>query len=96
MEFKKIEQFIEDCEFKVGGNINGATIDEIVPVPSDYVNEYLKFYIQYQSAESALSAFCLEKKINPVDLDYGIIAVCNKGHILMPGAFEYYIIADSI
>lgn len=70
MEFKKIKQFIEDCEFKVGGNIKGATIDEIVPVPADYFEEYLTFYIQYQSSESALSAFCLKYNINPMDLWY--------------------------
>ena len=95
MEFEKIEQYIKDCEFKVGGNIKGATIDELVPIPADYVNEYLEFYVQYQSAESALSAFCLANNINPIDLDYGIIAVCNKKHIQIQGALEYHIIVDS-
>lgn len=92
MKFQEIVRYISNCAFKIGNSIDGAIIDEIVPVPTDYFNEYLTYYVRYQSAEAALSAFCVDKTINPMDLEYRIIAVCNKSHIQQLGVIEYRII----
>lgn len=92
MKFQDIESYIASCKIKVGDSIAGATVDEIVPVPTSYFNEYLKYYVSYLHAEDALSAFCEVNVLNPIDLEYGIIAVCNKSHIQQLGAIEYCII----
>ena len=92
MKFQDIESYIARCEIKVGDRIAGATVDEIVPVPKLYFKEYLKYYVSYLHAEDALSAFCVDYAFNPINLEYGVIAVFNKSHIQQLGVIEYRII----
>ena len=94
MKFEDLNQFIAQCEYKVGDILKGATIDEIVPVPSNYVEEFLNIYKECQSAEHALTILCARNNCNITSLDYGVIAVCNKNYIQNQGVLFYHIITD--
>lgn len=95
MKFKDLDQFIAQCQYKVGDMLNGAIIDEIVPIPSNYVQEFIKIYTECQSAEHTLTILCARNNCDITSLDYGILAVCNKSYIQDQGIFTYYIIADT-
>ena len=95
MKFEDLEDFIRQADYKVGDMFHGAVIEEIVPVPADYVNEYIRLYKQYQKAEYALAALCTEKNINPLNLDYGAIAICDRNDIETTGVVKYFILADT-
>ena len=94
MKFEDLNQFIAQCKYKVGDILQGATIDEIVPIPSNYVEEFINIYKECQSAEHALAILCARNNCNITSLDYGVIAVCNKNYTQNQGVLFYHIITD--
>ena len=94
MRFDQLETFINESDYQVGTLIGGFVIEEILPIPVNYINEYLLIYRELLAAEATLAIFCKEMNLNPFELDYGVIAVCNKIHLKNDGLFSYFILSE--
>lgn len=94
MRFNQLETFIKECEYKVGSPMGEFVIEEIVPIPIKYINEYLLIYRELLVAEIALATLCERLNLNPIELEYGIIAVCNKAYLKNDGLFSYFILSE--
>lgn len=94
MRFDQLETFIKECDYKVGTPIGGFVIEEILPIPINYINEYLLIYRRLLAAEATLAAFCKEMNLDPLKLDYGVIAVCNKAYLENDGLLSYFILSE--
>ena len=94
MRFDQLETFIKECDYKVGTLIGGIVIEEILPIPINYINEYLLIYRELLAAEVTLATFCKVMNLDPFELDYGVVAICNKAHLKNDGLFSYFILSE--
>ena len=94
MRFDQLETFIKECDYKVGTLIGGIVIEEILPIPINYISEYLFIYRESLAAEVTLATFCKEMNLDPFELDYGVVAICNKAHLKNDGLFSYFILSE--
>ena len=89
MRFHEIEGIIESNKSMIGKTFNGATIDELIPIPVGYEEEYKKLYLKTQNAEQTLALLIKSIGVFPTDIDYQVYAVLDKFRLVPNGIFVY-------
>ncbi len=89
MRFHEIEGIIESNKSMIGKTFNGATIDELIPIPVGYEEEYKKLYLETLDAEQALALLIKSIGAFLIDSEYQIYAILDKSRLLTEGIFSY-------
>ena len=89
MRFHEIEGIIESNKFMIGKTFNGATIDDLIPIPVGYEEEYKKLYLETLDAEQALALLIKSIGVFLIDSEYQIYAILDKSRLLTEGIFSY-------
>lgn len=89
MRFHEIEGIIESNKSLIGKTFNGSTIDELIPIPVGYEEEYKKLYVETKNAKHTLALLITSLGIFPTDVEYQIYAVLDKFRLVPNGEFIY-------
>ena len=73
----------------IGKTFNGATIDELIPIPVGYEEEYKSLYVETKNGEQAMALLIKSLGVLPTDVEYQIYAVFDKFRLVPNGEFIY-------
>ena len=87
VKFEKIKEIIDGNRHLIGQKVDGATIEELVPIPVVYAEEFKKYYVRYLDAEEAFGHFIKDLGVMSLGKDYEVYAVMDKHRIRTEGVF---------
>lgn len=81
MKFKDVAEAIEQHQSLIGKTINGAVIEELVPVPIEVEAEFWECYVEAKDAKEALVLLINRLGCFAPNSEFRVDAVCNKEKI---------------